>query len=45
MDEDDLDYEPMIYDNSVYDYKNEYAYESKAIIYYKDGKKEILKTK
>ena len=45
IDADDLDCKPMIDDKSVYDYKEGYSSESKAIIYYIDGTKEMVKTR
>lgn len=40
--ESDMEDEPMIYDKSVYEYKCSAWLDGKAIIYYIDGRKEIV---
>lgn len=45
IDEDDMTDKPMIYDKDVYDYKGQSWFDGedgKAIIYYLDGRKEIV---
>lgn len=45
MDEEDLDESPMIYGKSVYEFKDGYSGDSKAIIYRMNGEKEVLETR
>lgn len=44
IDYEELDSEPMIYGDPVHEYSDGFSSESKAIIYYKGGTKEVIDT-